>query len=79
MDNKPKYALGLDYGTNSVRALIVDVKTGREVGTAVHNYESGEAGIIMCSPTCRLYHDRPDGAISGQKPVHLGLAIFEQT
>jgi hypothetical protein len=39
-----KYSLGLDYGTNSVRALVVEVSTGREVGAAVWNYEHGDAG-----------------------------------
>ena len=29
------FALGLDFGTNSVRALIVDVGNGAEVGTAI--------------------------------------------
>ncbi|HOX07160.1 MAG TPA: ribulokinase [Planctomycetota bacterium] len=43
----PKYALGLDFGTNSVRALVADVADGREVGAGVHNYEHGEAGIIL--------------------------------
>jgi len=41
------YALGLDYGTNSVRALIVDTANGRETGSAVWNYEHGAAGIIL--------------------------------
>ncbi|MHC4154532.1 MAG: ribulokinase [Planctomycetota bacterium] len=41
------YAIGMDYGTNSVRCLIVDVRNGRELGTAVHEYETGEAGIIL--------------------------------
>ena len=41
------YAIGLDYGTNSVRCLIVDVTNGDELGTAVYEYETGEAGIIL--------------------------------
>jgi L-ribulokinase len=32
-----QYTIGLDYGTNSVRALIVNLEDGREVGTAVWN------------------------------------------
>src|SRR5208283_4305909 len=42
-----KYTIGLDYGTNSVRALIVDTANGREVGTAVWHYQHGDAGVIL--------------------------------
>jgi L-ribulokinase len=42
-----KYTIGLDSGTNSVRALVVDTANGREVGTAVWGYEHGEAGVIL--------------------------------
>ena len=42
-----KYTLGLDYGTNSVRAVIVDVKNGREIATAVWNYAHGTNGVIL--------------------------------
>jgi L-ribulokinase len=42
-----KYAIGLDYGTNSVRALIVNVANGREVATAVWNYSQGTQGVIL--------------------------------
>ena len=41
------YALGLDFGTNSARALIVDPANGAEIATAVANYPSGKAGIIL--------------------------------
>ncbi len=41
-----RYALGLDFGTNSVRALLVDVRNGAEIATFVHEYTRGEAGII---------------------------------
>ena len=37
----------MDYGTNSVRALIVNVANGREVATAVWGYEHGDAGVIL--------------------------------
>ena len=42
-----QYTIGLDYGTNTVRALVVDTANGREVGTAVWGYEHGEAGVIL--------------------------------
>ena len=43
------YTIGLDYGTNSVRALVVDVATGAEAGTAVHVYSHGKMGVILSS------------------------------
>ena len=42
-----KYVIGLDYGTNSVRTLIVNAANGREVASAVWNYEQGQAGVIL--------------------------------
>jgi L-ribulokinase len=42
-----KYSIGLDYGTNSVRTLLVDVRAGREVAAAVWNYEHGESGVVL--------------------------------
>jgi L-ribulokinase len=41
------YTIGLDYGTNSVRTLLVNTATGREVATAVWGYEHGDAGVVL--------------------------------
>jgi L-ribulokinase len=42
-----KYTIGLDYGTNSVRALVVNVANGAEVASAVWNYVHGTQGVIL--------------------------------
>ncbi len=42
-----RYAIGLDYGTNSVRALVVDVADGREVGSAIWTYAHGHQGVVL--------------------------------
>ena len=41
-----KYTMGIDFGTNSVRAVIVDVGTGEEIATSVYDYQRGEQGVI---------------------------------
>ncbi len=42
-----QYTIGLDYGTNSVRALIVNVANGAEVAAAVWTYAHGTEGVIL--------------------------------
>ncbi len=42
-----KYTIGLDYGTNSVRALIVNVANGAEIAAAVWTYAHGTQGVIL--------------------------------
>jgi L-ribulokinase len=42
-----KYTIGLDYGTNSVRALIVNVANGAEVAAAVWVYRHGTQGVVL--------------------------------
>jgi L-ribulokinase len=59
-----KYTIGLDYGTNSVRALIVNVANGAEVGTAVWTYAHGNAGVIL-SRDPNLARQHPADYVAG--------------
>ena len=59
-----RYAIGLDYGTNSVRALLVNVENGREVATAVWNYAHGTEGVIL-SRDPNLARQHPADYIKG--------------
>lgn len=60
-----RYALGVDYGTNSVRALIVDCADGREVGTAVFNYPTGNQGVILSASDPNLARQHPGDYLEG--------------
>jgi L-ribulokinase len=42
-----QYTIGLDYGTSSVRALVVNVANGSEAGSAVKVYSHGKDGVIL--------------------------------
>ena len=53
------YSIGLDYGTSSVRCLIVNVANGDEPGNSVYEYENGEAGIILDSADHNLARQAP--------------------
>lgn len=59
------YAIGLDFGTNSVRALLVDVGTGEELGTHVAPYPSGSAGILLDSRDPHLARQNPQDYLDG--------------
>lgn len=60
-----KYTIGLDYGTNSCRALLVDVKNGDELAAAVFNYPHGEAGILLDPRDPNLARQHPQDYIDG--------------
>ena len=52
-----RYALGIDFGTESGRALLVDVDTGEEVATAVHAYADGVLDEFLPDGQTKLDHD----------------------
>lgn len=63
------YAIGVDYGTNSVRALIVETRTGTEIASEVYDYPSGQAGILLASDQPTLARQNPSDYIVGFNAV----------
>ena len=70
-----QYTIGLDYGTNSVRALIVNVKNGAEVAAAVWTYAHGTQGVILARDP-NLARQHPADYIKGAE-VTIKLALAE--
>ncbi|HPA16660.1 MAG TPA: ribulokinase [Verrucomicrobiae bacterium] len=76
---KPQFAIGLDYGTNSVRALIVNCANGREIATAVWNFAHGTKGVIL-SRDPNLARQHPADYVTGaEKTVRAALAAAKRS
>jgi len=59
------YSIGVDYGTNSVRAVVVDTADGRVVGTKVFDYPSGEQGVLLDPKQPHLARQNPADYVEG--------------
>jgi L-ribulokinase len=54
------FTLGYDYGTNSVRAVVVNTSSGRVVGQGIYDYQQGQQGILA---------DKNDSLLARQNPI----------
>jgi L-ribulokinase len=57
-----KYVIGLDYGTDSARALVVNAENGEITASAVKNYPRWSAGRY-CNPSANQYRQHPQDYI----------------
>src|SRR5438105_9306680 len=65
------FTLGIDYGTNSVRAIVVDTSNGREIGSCVVDYPSGKQGILLDPKDHNLARQKPGDYLFGlEESVH---------
>ena len=56
--NTPSYVIGVDFGTDSVRSVIVDTANGSELGSAVFYYPRWKEGRY-CSPAENRFRQHP--------------------
>lgn len=59
-----KFTIGIDYGTDSVRSLIVGVETGQEVGSSVFYYPRWKKGLY-CDPVKNQFRQHPKDYLEG--------------
>lgn len=67
-----QYALGIDYGTNSCRSLLIDLADGAEIGSAVFNYPSGEMGVLLDPKDPHVARQNPQDYLDGLVTVTHG-------
>ncbi|HBR20553.1 MAG: Ribulokinase [Parcubacteria group bacterium GW2011_GWA2_43_17] len=59
------YTIGLDYGSNSVRCILVDVKNGKELIADVFGYPTGKMGIMLDMADHNIARQNPQDYING--------------
>jgi L-ribulokinase len=67
-----RYAIGIDFGTNSCRSLLVDISNGKELADYVFQYPSGDSGVITDPSDPNLARQNPADYILGIESVIKG-------
>lgn len=61
-----KYVIGLDYGTDSVRTVVVNTANGKIAGTSVFEYPRWKKGLY-CNPSLNQFRQHPLDYIEGME------------
>ena len=48
--SKDKFVIGVDYGSDSVRSVIINAANGEEIASSVYNYPRWEKGLYCDAP-----------------------------
>jgi L-ribulokinase len=66
-----QFVIGVDFGTDSVRALVVNAHTGEAVGSHVHEYSRWKQGLY-CNPASSQFRQHPLDYQEGMEATILG-------
>jgi L-ribulokinase len=66
-----KYVIGIDYGTDSVRSVVVDTSNGNIIGTSVFEYPRWKKGLY-CDPASNSFRQHPLDYIEGLEQSVMG-------
>jgi L-ribulokinase len=74
------FTLGIDFGTNSARALVVRCRDGAELGSCVAEFKSGRSGVLLEARDPHLARQNPaDYLAAMQECVRGALAAAGKT
>lgn len=78
MESNKKYVIGIDFGTDSCRALIVDVCNGHEMAVGISFYTRWKAGLY-CDARNSRYRQHPLDYIDSMiESVHIALSNLNE-
>jgi ribulose kinase len=66
-----RYVIGLDFGTNSCRSLLADMKDGSEVAGHDYSYPSGNSSVILERVAEMAYHTLQLNSATPSLPSHI--------
>ena len=65
---KKLYVIGVDYGTDSVRSVILDTQNGEEIASSAFNYPRWKDGLY-CDPAQNQFRQHPLDYIEGLEAI----------
>src|ERR1700679_1360336 len=62
--NKDQFVIGSDFGTDSVRSIIVDANNGKEIASSIFQYPRWRDGLY-CNPSQNQFRQHPLDYVEG--------------